>query len=567
MNPHQMFASVLSVFALGGSAQAQDDATSRAIEETHGGRGERGNRHGKGFDEVLRLKGEPLAPRFPRFGEGIERHVLDNGLVVVLAQDKTLPLIEMELTIRAGEAYETEALRGLCSAMIDRVRRGGIAAARPTPLPPLTPENEATYAEDTAPDVTTDAKAVDERFAAMATQVGGRAGIDSANFTLNALAANFDESFRLFVDLVLRPAMVDPPENDGPRGGGFGGFGGGRGGRGPQQQASSEFRRIVYGEDHPLAREGFGGRGFGGPGGPGGPEGGAGPGGRRGPRFERSQLIDAYLRFVRPDQSFLMVVGDFESAPMLERIRGAFGGWSKPDEPPAPREDKAIPAIAGKGPGVYVIDVKTPQSAIVIGHLGVDRNTPDRFAIALMNDVLGGGSFTSRITERVRSDEGLAYSAGSSFPVDGRQPGLFQASVQTKTESTARAIELILEEIKRIREPGSISTNEFATARESRLYSSALAYSDRGRNVARLIQRELEGRPTDLDETEFRALQAVTIADLEAAAQKYLDPDQLVICVAGDLEKIRDSLSKFGEIHVVPPRGRGGRRDPPGGGR
>lgn len=540
---------------------AQDEPTPRTIEETHGGRGERGNRHGKGFDEVMRLKGEPLAPRFPRFGDGIERHVLDNGLVVVLAQDKTLPLIELELTFRAGEVYETEAQRGLGSALVERMRRGGIAAARPTPLPALTPENEATYDEDNAPEVLSDAKSVDDRLAALAAQVGGRAGTESANFTLSALSAQFDESFALFTQLVLQPAMVDPPENDGPRGGGFGGFGGGRGGRGPQQQASSEFRRIVYGEDHPLAREGFGGRGFGGPGG------GEGPGGRRGNRFDRAQLVDAYLRFVRPDQAYLMVVGDFESAPMLERIRTAFASWPKPEAPAAAREERELPPIAGKGPGIYVIDVKTPQSAIVIGHLGIDRGAPDRFAVALMNDVLGGGSFTSRITERVRSDEGLAYSAGSSFPIDGRQPGLFQASVQTKTESTARAIELILEEIRRIREPGSISTNEFATARESRLYSFALQFTDRGRNVARLIQRELEGRPIDLDEAEFKALQSATIADLEAAAQKYLDPSKLVICVAGDLEKIRDSLAPFGEIQVVPPRGRGGRRGPPGEGR
>lgn len=551
-------AGVLWALIAAAPLQAQDDAPTRAIEETHVGRGERGNRHGKGFDEVMRLKGEPLAPRFPRYGEGIERHVLDNGLVVVLAQDKTLPLVELELTIRAGEAYETEAQRGLCAAMVERVRRGGIASARPEPLPPLTPENEATYDEDTAPDVTTDSKAVDDRFAALATQVGGRAGTESANFTLNALSANFDASFALFAELVLRPALVAPPDDGGPRGGGFGGFGGGRGGRGPQQQAANEFRRLVYGEDHPLAREGFGGRGFGG--GPGG-------GGPRGSRFDRAQLVDAYLRFVRPDQAFLMVVGDFETGAMLERVRTTFGSWPKPDVAAPARVENEMPAIAGKGPGVYVIDVKTPQSAIVIGHLGVDRETPGRFAIALMNDVLGGGSFTSRITERVRSDEGLAYSAGSSFSIDGRQPGLFQAAVQTKTESTARAIELILEEIRRIREPGSISTNEFATARESRLYSLALQFTDRGRNVARLIQRELEGRPTDLDEIEFKALQAATIGDLEAAAQKYLDPEKLVICIAGDLEKIRESLAPFGEIQVVPPRGRGGRRGPPGEGR
>lgn len=497
--------------------------------------GVRGNVHGQCWDEIMSLKGTPIPPRFPKVGDGIERRVLGNGLVVYLAPDRKLPLVSVEIAFKAGEDWESEEDRGITNALCERMRRGGVEGL--------------------------DANALEEMLASLSITAIGRAGEQSASVGINTLTAHLDEALDVLTKIVLHPTLEKPPGDQ--NAGGFGGFGGGgRGGRrGPQQLASLEFRRLVYGKDHPAARDrgGFGG-------GRGGPGGGFGGGPGRRDRFTVDQIKAEYAKFIRPDTAYLVATGDFDTAEMEKKIETAFGGWPKPTEPPTAKPEKPEPPITPSKPGVYVIDAPTPQSAIVIGHLGVARDEPDRFAIQLMNDVLGGGSFTSRITERVRSDEGLAYSATSSFSTDERTPGLFQVQVQTKTESTARAIELILEEIEHIRKPNNISSNEFETARDARLYSFALAFSDRSRNVNRVMQRELDGRPANLDEVQFAGLMAAKPDDLIAAANARLKPSELYICVAGDLAKIKDSLAKFGEVNVVdakelaPPRGGQGAR-------
>jgi zinc protease len=169
-----------------------------------------------------------------------------------------------------------------------------------------------------------------------------------------------------------------------------------------------------------------------------------------------------------------------------------------------------------------------------------------------MNAILGGGSFSSRITERVRSDEGLAYSAGTRFNTEDRDLGMFQAFVQTKTESTVKAISLILDEIAKIRTPRTVSRNEFETARESRLFSQIFRFERLPDNVARLMRNELDGLPADQDRRNFEGWNAVTPQAVEAAAQKHLRPDDLTVFVVGDGKQLAGALKAFGEVHLVP---------------
>lgn len=534
----RLLVSGLAGCLLGGVAIAQDPVTDEVpaptFEESYFRDVGRGDVHSRGWAEIMALKGEPLAPRFPRVGDGIERFELDNGLVVYLAEQHTLPLVRVGFGFRAGEAYESEEQRGLTAALCQRMRSGGTV--------------------DLAQDD------IDRRLERLAVRMSAQPGADSSGFTLETLSEHLDDALAAFAAMIRRPALTEPPES-GDRGGfaGFGGFGGRGGGRNPATLARREFVRLVYGPDHPLGRGGFGRRGGGG--GSGG--GAAGAVGGRGPRFSQEVLSEALATMVRPDNALLAVSGDFDPSWMRARIEALFGDWAAPVEKPLPqRVERAVPALDPAPVGLYAIDVPgATQSAVIVGHLGVDRTAADRFAIRLMNDVLGGGSFTSRITERVRSDEGLAYSATSSFPTDGELPGTFQVSVQTRTETTARAIELILDEIARMREPGTLSRNEFETARDATLYSYAQQFGDLGANVVRLMRHELEGRAADHDEQNFLGFARATPQDVEAAAVAHLHPDALYICVAGDLAQIRASLERFGEVHVVESRdNRGGGR-------
>jgi predicted Zn-dependent peptidase len=290
--------------------------------------------------------------------------------------------------------------------------------------------------------------------------------------------------------------------------------------------------------------------------------------------IDRDKIVAQHHKAYRPDHAYLTVTGDFDSKAMLARLRMLFGAWEKSGEtlPPLPAV-KATPR-----PGIYVVDRDLEQSNIVLAHWGVDRTNPDRFAIDLMNDILGGGSFSSRVTERVRSDEGLAYSAGTSYGTSDREIGLFRASVQTKTESTVKAVGLLLDEIDKMRK-GAVSDNEFDTVREAILYSYVFRFDDAEQNVGRLMGLEIDGLPADWFEKEFAGYQAVTKEDVEKAARKYLHPDQLTIFIVGKLDAFRTELAELGEIHEIQleefemprgafgpdregggPPGRGGRR-------
>lgn len=507
--------------AAAAGALAQEPVVAPEFAESYFSGVGRGDVHGPGWDKVMALKGDPIAPRFPVLGRDYDRIVLQDGLIVYLAEDRALPLVQLDLVLRAGSDYETEEERGLYGTMFQRLRSGG------------TLDREA--------------REIEERLALLNARVSAQGGERSSSISADALSKDLEECLSTLAEFAMHPAFEEPERAAGRRGGAGGGRGGGRGGR---NAIGREFRRLVFGEDHPAAQGGGRGGRFGGFGGR----------GDRGDRFDRDALIDAYERVFRPDNAFLAIVGDFDRAD-VERLLRPFEGWAASDAPlpePLPRE---VPEPTTT-PGLYVLDEETSQSQVVIGHVGSHRDDPDRFAIALMNDILGGGSFTSRITESVRSNEGLAYSATSSYDVDGRDVGVFQCAVQTKTASTARAVRLILDEIEKMRTPGSLSKNEFDTAREAVLYSRALSYTDRGRNVMRVLRREAEGRPLDQDAREFEGFMSVTPADIEAAATRALRSNELVICVLGDLDAIRADLEQIAPVVVLEPQDERPRRAP-----
>ena len=468
--------------------------------------GDRGNVHSPGWDAAMKLKGEPVEPKFARLGEEIKRFEFDNGLVIYLAEDHRLPLIDLQLIFRGGELYEEESVRGAAGFAGQQMRAGGTAELSPDDL--------------------------EDRLAFLAASLSTSIGDDTGRAGLNVLTRDFAEGLDLLTQVLFQPAFDQERfelskrsrmfslrfQNDNPG-----------------QVLRREFNALVYGEDHPRGR-------------------------RTTPemieKIDREMMLAAHDRFVRPNHAYLSVVGDFESKIMLEQLQEAFGAW----EPGEDLDPVKIETDLTPRPGVYLVDRPVNQSSVAIGHLGVDRDNPDRFAIALMNSVLGGGSFSSRVTERVRSDEGLAYSAGTRFDTSGQEIGLFQGSVQTKTETTVQAIASILDEVRKIHAGGTISKNEFETARESVLYSYVFRFEDLSRNVSRLMQYEMEGRPTDIDRQEFEGYRQATPAALEAAAANYLRPDDLTIFVVGEAAKLEQPLSQFGTVTRIELKDTGGER-------
>jgi predicted Zn-dependent peptidase len=403
----------------------------------------------------------------------------------------------LELLFRGGEAYEGPEEWGVAGLTGSQMRAGGT--------------------QDLSP------KDLDDRLAFLAAEVSTRIGEEGGSASLNVLTSNFDEALPLFADVVLKPGFDESRLRIAKRRRIFSLM---HRNDNPGRVLSREFATLLYGPDHPRGRQ-------------------LTPAHVQ--KITRDSLIAAHERYVLPNQAWIAAVGDFDARKMLAALRREFGGWE-----PGEALDRDLPRLERKArPGVYLIDRPVSQSNIAVGHLGVDRTEPDRYAIDLMNVVLGGGSFSSRITERVRSDEGLAYSARTRYGTSDREVGTFQATVQTKTESTARAIELILEEIDKIRTKGSLSRNEFETARESRLYSFVFRFEDLARNVSRLMRNEMEGLPADQDRRNFEGYRKVKPADIEAAARKHLHPDDLTIFVVGNAAEVTEALEKFGKVRVV----------------
>ena len=175
------------------------------------------------------------------------------------------------------------------------------------------------------------------------------------------------------------------------------------------------------------------------------------------------------------------------------------------------------------------------QGRVSLGHLGARLGNPDRYALQIMNDILGGGGFTSRIMSRVRSDEGLAYSAGAGFGFGVHYEGSFRAFFQSRSETVARATAIVLEEIERIRDE-PVSDEELATSKASFIESFTRNFASAGQIAGLFASFELQGREFDYLETYRDNMAAVTTADVMRVAREYLHPDRLVILAVGNVD-------------------------------
>lgn len=172
----------------------------------------------------------------------------------------------------------------------------------------------------------------------------------------------------------------------------------------------------------------------------------------------------------------------------------------------------------------------------------------------ILNDILGGSGFRSRLMERLRSDEGLTYGIGSGVVHQRRpgEPGSIQISYQTKRESVARSIASVQEEFRRIIEQ-EVGEPEVAEQIEAWRNRFVFRYTNDFSIVSRLMYNELDERPYDFDRQELDAVQKVTIKDVQRVARKYLKPENLTVTVFGTpTDEDRQALAQRFTLKVLP---------------
>ncbi len=436
------------------------------------------------------------------------RKTLKCGATAYIAENHEVPTFELTVLIHTGSMYEPTDKAGLAGMTGYLMRNGGVEGMS--------------------------AKDLDERLAFLAGDISINISESQGRATLFCLSKDIDEGLRLFRK-VLHDPTFDQDALDRYRKDLLSSM---------EQRNSStsaiesrEWQFLMYG-DHPCTM----------------------------PYRTTEKSVNSITRddlaafhdeYFFPGNFIVAAAGDFKSKDIIGKLNSLFANW--PDHKLALKE---IPAqVADPKPGVYMVkkdDVN--QSRIRVGHIGVKRDIPDIYALMVMNDILGGGGFTSRIVRRVRSDEGLAYNAGSAFDRPVQYPGTFRAWFQTKHETGAFGTQLIVDEINRIRTE-KCDSEIVENSKASFISDVVNPFSSRIGIVTTFADDQFTGRPDDYWQNYKKNFEAVTPDAVLAVAQKYLRPDKLVFLVVGDPEAVMkgsdkhdEQFSNFGEVTILPLR-------------
>jgi predicted Zn-dependent peptidase len=441
----------------------------------------------------------PLQTHIPRLGREVERRVLPNGIVLYLASDRSLPTLDVTAVFRAGSHYEDPGRPGTALLTASQLRSGGTTVR--------------SYA------------AMNEELEFLAVSIEASASTESLSVSMQALRKDADQAMSLLAEMLLRPAFDPTPLQTAQ-------------GRivedlrrvleNPGRLAAREFSRRTYTDAHPLGRPLTAAQAS---------------------ALHREDLADHYRRFVRPDNLLIAATGDFSLDELEAIIRAHLGGWQADH----PLRLPPLPTVGTQTErAVYVLPRPLTQATVLLGHFGVTRANPDRYAIDLMDFILGGSGFTSRITDRLRTEEGLAYSAWASFPTSTRDVSLYRAGVQTKNENVPRAVRAILEEMERLqREP--VTPAELERAKDATANSFVFRFPSRASAVLQLLMLEFDGEPPSFYETLLDRYRAVTIQDIQRVARQYLHPAATTVLVVGDAAKFESDLASFGPVHRIAP--------------
>ena len=412
------------------------------------------------------------------------RHELSNGVVVFVVEDHTLPLVDLSVTVRTGTYLDPLDKIGLGTLTGDQMRAGGTTSKTPSEF--------------------------DEEAAFLAAQVGSSIGQTQGRARLDCLTKDLDAALDLFFDMLRNPGFDQARlavtksqvmqemqrRND--------------------RTASIERRewgRLMRGDAHFTTR----------------------------PRtnasidtITREDLVAFHQRFYHPDGFIFAVSGDVTAGEILAKLEAHLDGW-EPNPAPVPPVPKPEHTLQ---PGLYLVDKPdVNQGRISLGHVGTTRDNPDRYALQVMNDLLGGGGFTSRLMTRVRSDEGLAYSIRSAFGLGVYYDGVFTTRFESRSETVARATAIVLEEIERIRTE-RVSEEEFSTSIASFVETFSRRFSRAASTANLFADDEYTGRDPSYLETYRDRISAVTTDDVLRVAGEYLHPDRLAILAVGNLDDI-----------------------------
>ena len=411
------------------------------------------------------------------------RVVLKNGMTAFLLEDRALPLVNIQAIVRTGSWLDPSGKEGLARFTGQQMRAGGTKSLS--------------------------AEQFDERADFLAALIGSSMGETSASASLNCLADNLDDALKMFVEMLREPRFQEDrlklakeqvlqdlkKRNDEST-----------------DIEAREFSVLLYGEDHVSNRFSTEASVT---------------------SLTRGDLIAFHAANYSPANFTLAVSGAFTKAEMIQKLEAAFSGWPSPKKVVSTVPSMIKPAA----PGLYRINKDVNQGRVSVGIPSVLRTSPDIYALEVMNEILGGSGFTSRITKTVRSNEGLAYSAGSGIGFGTYYPGRFRAAYQSKSSTVAYALQLVFEEIKKMRET-EVTDEELVTIKNNLVQTFPGNFESKTQQASVFAGDEYTRRDP-LFWTSYRdKIQAVTAADVQRVAKQYLIPEKMITLVVGNLPEI-----------------------------
>ncbi len=424
---------------------------------------------------------------------------LKNGMLLYLMEDRELPLVDIFAITQTGRLYDPPGKTGLAEIVGTTLRSGGSGDLDPDAL------NEA----------------VEEKAARLESSIGQETGLARLSvhrkdllWGLQRLAAMLRTPRFAQERIDLKKAQMLEQyrrRNDNPFAIGF-----------------RQLRRAIYGKDSRWAQI-------------------ADPTTLK--AIQRADLIAFHKRYYVPNNIRLAIVGDFNTQAMRAALERVLGDW-QPQAVEIPAIKKAPTQHA---PALIYVPKPLPQSFVLIGNIGPRRHDPLAAAGEFMNHILGGGSFSSRLTTEIRSMRGWAYFAGSQLS-DAKDRGLFIAYTGSKPSTTGRSLALMKQMVTQMHEKAAITPQELALTRKTLLNRYVFRFNSPAQIVYQQALFDLLGYPSD-HLTRYRAeLAAVTPEQIQQAAKKFIDPKRLVIVVVGWAPQFDLPLERFGKPQILQPK-------------
>lgn len=411
-----------------------------------------------------------------------QREVLPNGMVLLVAEQRAVPIVTVSMLVQAGAILDPPDKPGVANLVAQMMTQGTKTRTAPQ---------------------------ISEAIEFIGGSLSVDAGQELATISLSVLSKDLDMGLDLLADVLLNPvfnqadvqrkiqevvAGIKRDQED------------------PGTVSSQAFLLLAYGS-HPFGRPVEGTE-------------------QSVPTITRDDLVKFHEAYFRPNTAIVAVVGDTNLADTRQRLVAKLSAWQpgkavfSPPRLPAPLSQRVVKTIQRQ----------VTQSSINLGHLGITRDNPDYYAVQVMNYLLGGG-FNSYLISKIREEKGWAYDVGSYFAA-AKVAGDFSVSMQTKNEVAQDAIDEALAQIRRIRDQ-PVSDQDLKDAKAYMTGSFPLRLDTSKKIVGMLATIEYYGLGLDYVEKYAARINAVTAADIQRVAQKHLDPEKYALAVVGDLTKAK----------------------------